>query len=162
MWLPDQVFKTVISSTPLISIDLVVRNNQNQVLLGKRLNAPAKGFWFVPGGRVQKDEILDDAFTRLIKEELGTEVVVKRSEANFLGVYEHFYEENVFDDTATTHYIVLGYEIQLHQNQVISLPKIQHEDYMWMTEQELLNNDLVHLYSKNYLILSRLEHKIHG
>ncbi|WP_151764719.1 GDP-mannose mannosyl hydrolase [Acinetobacter soli] len=151
MWLPDQVFKTVISSTPLISIDLVVRNEKNEVLLGKRLNAPAKGFWFVPGGRVQKDEILDDAFTRLIKEELGTEVAIKRSEANFLGVYEHFYEENVFDDTATTHYIVLGYEIQLHQNQVASLPKIQHEDYMWMTSMQILNELMVHKYSKEYL-----------
>lgn len=152
MWLPDQVFKTVISSTPLISIDLVVRNNQNQVLLGKRLNAPAKGFWFVPGGRVQKDETLDDAFTRLIKEELGTEVVVKRSEANFLGVYEHFYEENVFDDTATTHYIVLGYEIQLHQNQVISLPKIQHGEYVWISKNQIKIGDDIHHYTKNYFI----------
>jgi len=150
MWLPDQVFKTVITSTPLISIDLVVRNKQDQVLLGKRLNAPAKGFWFVPGGRVQKDETLDNAFVRLIKEELGTDIPVKRSEANLLGVYEHFYEENVFDSTATTHYVVLGYEIQLSEDQVINLPKIQHDDYIWVVEQELIINDLVHVYSKNY------------
>lgn len=150
MWLPDQIFKTVISNTPLISIDLVVRNNQNQVLLGKRLNAPAKDYWFVPGGRIQKDETLDDAFTRLIKEELGTEVVVKRSEANFLGVYEHFYKENVFDYNTTTHYVVLGYEIYINDLKNDNLPYIQNIEYKWFNERQLLTSDLVHNFSKNY------------
>lgn len=150
MWLPDQVFKTVISSTPLISIDLVVRNEKNEVLLGKRLNAPAKDYWFVPGGRIQKDETLDDAFTRLIKEELGTEVVVKRSEANFLGVYEHFYKENVFDYNTTTHYVVLGYEIYINDLKNDTLPYIQNSEYMWFNERQLLTSDLVHNFSKNY------------
>lgn len=150
MWLPDQVFKTVISSTPLISIDLVVRNNQNQVLLGKRLNAPAKGFWFVPGGRVQKDETLDDAFTRLIKEELGTEVVVKRSEANFLGVYEHFYEENVFDHTVTTHYIVLSYEITIYSNKLNKIPFNQHSQYVWWNELDIKSSKNTHIYVQKY------------
>ncbi len=116
MWLPDQVFKTVIQSTPLISIDLVVRNEKNEVLLGKRLNAPAKDYWFVPGGRIQKDESLDDAFKRLINEELGLNLNIKRLETNFLGVYEHFYDDNVFDELTSTHYIVLGYEIRWNTN----------------------------------------------
>lgn len=154
MWLPDQVFKTVISSTPLISIDLVVRNNQNQVLLGKRLNAPAKGFWFVPGGRVQKDETLDDAFTRLIKEELGTEVGIKRSEANFLGVYEHFYEENVFDHNATTHYVVLGYEIIIDLSKLSKIPLKQHNQYTWWSELDIQSIEIIHEYVKNYFSLS--------
>lgn len=66
MWLSDETFKSVIQHTPLISIDLIVRNEQGEVLLGKRVNAPAKGYWFVPGGRVRKNETLDDAFVRLV------------------------------------------------------------------------------------------------
>ena len=54
--LPLSTFKTVIASTPLISIDLVIKNNTGRILLGKRTNRPAQGFWFVPGGRVLKDE----------------------------------------------------------------------------------------------------------
>ncbi len=53
--LPLATFKTVINSTPLISVDLVIKNNEGQILLGKRTNRPAKGFWFVPGGWVLKD-----------------------------------------------------------------------------------------------------------
>jgi colanic acid biosynthesis protein WcaH len=151
MWLPDQVFKTVIQSTPLISIDLVVRNEKNEVLLGKRLNAPAKDYWFVPGGRIQKDETLDDAFTRLIKEELGTEVVVKRSEANFFGVYEHFYEENVFDHTATTHYIVLSYEITTYSNELDKISFNQHIKYVWWNELDNKSSKNTHIYiQKNF------------
>ncbi|WP_151829897.1 GDP-mannose mannosyl hydrolase, partial [Acinetobacter ursingii] len=110
MWLPDQLFKTMITNTPLIAIDLVVRNTQNEVLLGKRLNAPAKGFWFVPGGRIQKNETLDCAFIRLLKDELGIQNVVPRSDAKLLGLHEHFYDDNLFDETFGTHYIVLAYE----------------------------------------------------
>ena len=59
MFLDKNTFSTVIASTPLVPIDLVVKNHQSQVLLGQRLNRPAQGFWFVPGGRILKNEFLD-------------------------------------------------------------------------------------------------------
>ena len=65
MWLNTRVFRTVVASTPLVSIDLVVRNPQGEVLLGRRLNRPAQGFWFIPGGRIRKNESLNAAFRRL-------------------------------------------------------------------------------------------------
>ncbi|WP_156484218.1 NUDIX domain-containing protein, partial [Kluyvera intermedia] len=71
MFLSQQAFATVVESTPLISIDLIVENEQGEILLGKRTNRPAQGYWFVPGGRVQKDESLADAFARLTEAELG-------------------------------------------------------------------------------------------
>ncbi|MFW1691357.1 GDP-mannose mannosyl hydrolase [Acinetobacter ursingii] len=150
MWLPDQLFKTVITSTPLIAIDLLVRNTQNEVLLGKRLNAPAKGFWFVPGGRIQKNETLDQAFIRLLKDELDIQNVVPRSDAKFLGLYEHFYDDNLFDETFGTHYIVLAYEIKLNRIQLENLPKFQHGDYIWISEDKLLIENEVHRYTQNY------------
>lgn len=71
MWLTDETFRTVLASTPLVSIDLVVENSAGEILLGQRLNRPAQGFWFVPGGRIQKSESLDAAFRRLTRGELG-------------------------------------------------------------------------------------------
>jgi colanic acid biosynthesis protein WcaH len=64
-------FKTIVKSTPLVSIDLIVRDSEGNGLLGKRTNRPAQGFCFVPDGRVLKDESFDYAFKRLIQEELG-------------------------------------------------------------------------------------------
>ena len=70
-WLDDDTFKTIVDTTPLVSIDLLVRNVDGQILVGKRVNRPAQGFWFVPGGRILKNERLSDAFARLTEAELG-------------------------------------------------------------------------------------------
>ncbi|QCO20702.1 GDP-mannose mannosyl hydrolase [Acinetobacter cumulans] len=149
MWLPDETFKSVIQHTPLISIDLIVRNEQGEVLLGKRVNAPAKGYWFVPGGRVRKNETLDDAFVRLVREELGIESGLTRADAKFLGVFEHFYDDCVFGDDVSTHYVVLGYEIFFSRNSFeIQLNK-QHSSYIWQSNNENINNN--HSYSFAYL-----------
>ena len=80
-WLDKTQFQQIVAAMPLISIDLIVRNELGQVLLGRRLNRPAQGFWFVPGGRVRKDERLNDAFWRLTEEELG--IAVSRDIARF-------------------------------------------------------------------------------
>ena len=69
--LPAEVFGEVIRNTPLVAIDLVVRDQSGRALLGKRLNRPAQGYWFAPGGRIRKNETLDAAFLRLTAAELG-------------------------------------------------------------------------------------------
>ena len=87
-----ELFKTIVKHTPLISIDLVIRKDKGEALLGQRLNRPAKNYWFVPGGRIFKDESFEDAFKRITFEELGVQTSL--GEAIFLGVYEHFYYDN--------------------------------------------------------------------
>lgn len=150
MWLPDETFKSVIQHTPLISIDLIVRNEQGEVLLGKRVNAPAKGYWFVPGGRLRKNETLDDAFVRLVREELGIESGITRADAKFLGVFEHFYDDCVYGDEVSTHYIVLGYEIKI--NSLKNLSFTQHFEYKLLNEDLLLIDEFVNKYTKKYFI----------
>lgn len=149
MWLPDETFKSVIQHTPLISLDLIVRNEQGEVLLGKRVNAPAKGYWFVPGGRVRKNETLDDAFVRLVKEELGIESGITRADAKFLGVFEHFYDDCVFGDDVSTHYVVLAYEFNN-----VKLEKIledQHSELIFINLDNGLINEKTHYFTKQYL-----------
>ena len=140
-------FKSVVSSTPLVSIDLVVRNCREQVLLGLRNNRPAQGYWFVPGGRIRKDESINLAFKRLTAEELNVECSL--NQASFLGPYEHFYQDNFSGTDFTTHYVVLAYELSLDFD-LDNLPASQHRDYRWFSETELLANDRVHQNSTAY------------
>lgn len=147
-FLSEQTFQTIIGATPLISIDLIVKNPQGEVLLGYRTNRPAQGYWFVPGGRVQKNEKLDNAFLRLTEAELG--VAIARSAATFMGVYEHLYADSAFDERVSTHYIVLGYALQLDLH-LADLPKEQHNQYCWMAPQALLARDDVHVHTKWYV-----------
>ena len=141
MLLEKELFKTIVASTPLVSIDLIIRNENSEVLLGKRNNAPAQGFWFVPGGRIFKDESFEDAFLRLTELELGFPTNLNQS--HFLGTYQHFYKDNFNDSSFSTQYIVLAYEINLINKH--DLPRIQHCEYRWLNEADILNNKEVHL-----------------
>ena len=147
--LPAAVFKAVVQATPLISIDLIVRNQHGQVLLGQRVNRPAQGFWFVPGGRIYKDETMAAAFTRLTHEELGLQATL--AEARFLGPFEHFYADNVFDSDFSTHYVVLGYALSVGELDLQALPASQHQRYRWFTTTEILHNPEVHVHTQWYL-----------
>lgn len=142
-------FRVVVDSTPLISIDLVVKSPDGRVLLGKRLNKPAKDFWFVPGGRVLKNERLADAFSRLTDAELGVEIAIQ--DARYIGLYEHFYDDSALSDTVSTHYVVNAFVITLSEP-VMALPVEQHSDYRWLSEDELLSADDVHNHSKWYFL----------
>ena len=145
MFLSKEVFSIVVENTPLVSIDLLVENENKQILLGKRVNEPACNFWFVPGGRIFKNENLDVAFTRTVYEELGLEM--QRSDTVFDQVYEHFYENNIFNDAFSTHYIVLAHKIKLD---ILPILNTQHSQYRWFKVEELLDNESVHNYTKDY------------
>nr|WP_281496481.1 GDP-mannose mannosyl hydrolase [Ferrimonas balearica] len=139
-------FKMVVSSTPLISIDLIIKDSAGRVLLGKRSNRPAQGDWFVPGGRVLKDELLEAAYHRLLYNELGVSSAVK---AKFIGVYQHFYSDNFSGSDFSTHYVVLAYQLSL-DGECLNLPIEQHSEYRWFKKEELLNCEQVHCHTKWY------------
>ena len=150
MFLDIPTFTTVIASTPLVSIDLVVINHLGQALLGKRLNKPAQGDWFVPGGRIVKNESLANAFKRLTFDELGTEFTI--DEASLLGPYDHFYQDCVFGDDVSTHYVAIAYVLNL-KHELTDLPlHVQHAQYQWFDIDTLLNAKHVHAHSKQYFI----------
>lgn len=142
--IPVEQFKTVVEHTPLISIDLIVVY-QDKVLLGKRVNKPAFGFYFTTGGIVRKNESFKDAQKRIAKDELGIEL---DKELKFLGVYEHFYDDSIFNGIST-HYVNHGYSLELDK-ELDNIPKKQHSSYKWFTIEELLQSDEVHKYVKDY------------
>src|SRR5215467_3092626 len=110
--LPPAEFKMAVRNMPLLAIDLIVRSPEGLVLLGLRRNPPARDFWFVPGGRVFKNESSDQALRRISKEELGIELQTR--DVKFRGIYDHIYEDNVFEDPDfNTHYVVLAGECTL-------------------------------------------------
>ena len=69
--LTSKKFDVIFESTPLVSIALVVRAPEKKILLVKRVNRPAQGYWFVPGGRILKDESVKLTFKKLLDVELA-------------------------------------------------------------------------------------------
>lgn len=146
--LPKEAYTEVVRNTPLVSIDLLIEDINGKILLGYRLNRPAKNSWFVPGGVIRKNENFIEAYQRISKDELGIEIDF--SESSYVGLYEHIYDDNFADDASfNTHYIVNAFHIKINLAN-IELPKAQHSDYWWATKEELLAHDAVHTNTKNY------------
>ena len=115
-----------------------------KVLLGKRINKPAQGWFFSIGGRINKNETIDSAMARIALDELNIDLT---STPEFVGVFEHFYDDSMFEDVST-HYVNLAYEYEVEEIQ--DLPTEQHSEYRWFTIDELLESEQVHKYTKDY------------
>jgi colanic acid biosynthesis protein WcaH len=147
--LTNKEFLQIVKNTPLIAIDLVIENPQSEVLLGWRKNSPAKGFWFVPGGRIYKNEKFPDAFKRIVKTEIGLDLSL--DDSVFLGVFEHIYPDENFSGNSAfgTHYIVIAYRIKLNST-IKNLPSGQHTEYWWATPGDILKGPNIHENTRNY------------
>lgn len=154
MFLSAEDFSTVVRSTPLISIDLIVENQAGEFLLGQRTQRPAQNFWFVPGGRAQKDETLERAFARLTEAELGQRFTL--SDGEFYGVWQHFYDDNFAGTDFSTHYIVLGFRLRVDAS-ALQLPDAQHSAYRWLTPDDLLELEDVHENSRAYFLTDKAD-----
>ena len=149
--LSDSEFHTALAASPLVSIDLYVVSgtpDQPKVLLGERLNRPAKGAWFVPGGRIRKGERQDAAMHRIVVDELGIDPVLVR-EKEFIGVFDHLYDDCVFGPETSTHYVNLAYRVRADEGVVEAINAAvktgdQHSDWAWFGVDEALESAVVH------------------
>jgi colanic acid biosynthesis protein WcaH len=146
MHLNKEDFLRVIEATPFVSIDLVVRNEMGQVLLGYRQNRPAQNYWFVPGGRILKNERTQDALQRIARAELNIEA----PPGKLLGVFDHFYENNFYGVPGiSTHYVVCAYQFHVKGNTQF-VRDAQHAEIKWWDMDSLLASKEVHPNSKLY------------
>ena len=141
-------FLEIVNKTPLVAIDLIIRNSNDEVLIGLRKNEPARNTWYVPGGIIRKNEKLAEAFEQICLDEIYISLSIDN--AKLLGIFEHFYDLNfALEPGISTHYIVLAYEITISEID-IELPKDQHSHYKWLKTHDLINEKDVHLNVKAY------------
>jgi colanic acid biosynthesis protein WcaH len=152
--LPIAEFSAACAALPLVSIDLVLTNTRSQLLLGLRNNAPARGCWFTPGGRIRKNEALADARRRVAHDELGLPAsVIER--AIPMGAWDHFYPDSAFDPQVSTHYVNLPLWLALTQGEEkhLRLPQgagEQHARWQWLALAQAGSDAAVHAYVRVY------------
>ena len=154
--LPDAQFRSAIEALPLVSIDWVLSNPSGEVLVGQRLNAPARGAWFTPGGRVRKGEALRNAKLRIAMSELGVsrsvaEAWADRAEA--MGAWDHFYPDSALDVSLPTHYVNLPFWLDLTDNDLTALRLPvgeQHRGWAWVSVSRKVPGFELHPYVQPY------------
>lgn len=75
--LPEELFLFVSRITPLINVDLLIRNEQNHTLLTWRDDGYYPPGWHVPGGVIRYKETIAKRVKAVAKHELGAKVEFK-------------------------------------------------------------------------------------
>lgn len=70
MWINDNLYQSILANIPIVCVDVAIIKS-NQVLLVRRNREPAKGEWWLPGGRLYKNESLSACAVRKAQEETG-------------------------------------------------------------------------------------------
>lgn len=72
--LPGDIFLLISRITPLINVDLLIKNEVNQTLLTWRDDGYGPPGWHVPGGIIRYKETILERLKEVAKNELGAEV----------------------------------------------------------------------------------------
>jgi colanic acid biosynthesis protein WcaH len=134
-FLPADVYGKMVQDCVVCCVDcLIVRFNpltkRKECLLVERGSEPAKGIWWIPGGRLFKGETFFDGAVRKAREETGLDDV---EPVQVLGFYNTFFPDSAWDtDTAkgtqTVQPIIL---VKLQKGAEIKLDATS-ERYRWI------------------------------
>lgn len=148
-------FLSVVDAAPLVAMDLVVLREGREgteLLLGQRNNRPAQGWWFVPGGRIRKNETLQAALARVAHHELGLDLATLPKLPVHLGAFEHFYDDCFAGDVGvSTHYVVMGNLLQLPAGTELAATDAQHSGVRWWPLEQAAQAADVHPFTKDYV-----------
>ena len=147
--LTESVWRSCVNSVPIFAIDMIIFSRKLGILMGRRINNPAKGKLFVPGGRVYKDERIIDAFNRILLSETG--LTCSFHETTSMGLYEHFYDVTYWSNKeCSTHYIIEARLIEVDSHKIKVNLNEQHSNFAWISLENVKSNT-IHSYSKIYL-----------
>ena len=127
---------------PIACVDIVIKKGEKFLLL-KRKNKPAQGQWWFIGGRVEKNELLEKAALRKIKEETGLDVVLKK----IIGVDQTIFKDGPFGNGVHTINVVFLGEVKGKNKVKLDSQSV---DYKWFHQI----NARWHPYVKKFLKLA--------
>lgn len=108
---------------PIVGASVLVQNNQDDVLLVKRLNEPGKDLWAFPGGKVDAGETVEEAAVREVKEETNIDTKL----VGLLGSYDIIGEDY--------HFITVCYIGEYEGSEIV--PGDDVDDSKWVSIDEL-------------------------
>lgn len=113
-----------------VGVGGVLFNNKHEILLLLRNTHPEKGYWSIPGGRVEFGESIEDAIIREVKEETGLYCNIK----SLLGVTNHIVDN--------MHWISPCFmlEEKVNISELYNLEPHKHLDIRWFGLSKLPDN----------------------
>ena len=110
-----------------VGVGAFIINDRNELLLQKRAVPAEKGYWCIPGGRLEMFETLEHAVVREAKEETDLDIKIIR----LMGICDHIIKNE------NAHWVATSYLCKIEKG----IPKIMEpekaSDMKWFNLNEL-------------------------
>ena len=128
MFIPQDIYRIILQNTVIICVDILIKEN-NRILLLKRNNEPALDQYWFPGGRIFKNETIQQAAIRKSNEEVNIECEFVK----IVSIEETFFEKTrkMIDDVHTINICCL---LKPKSIKELKLDKL-HSEYKWVTTE---------------------------
>lgn len=131
---PLEIFQKTVQYFPTVSINLLIQNEAGEFLYVMRKHDPAKGVYWVPGGRTLAGETLKQTAERILKEEVGISMEVEHISPEYA---EEIFSTEEFENighyteqTQYVHYLTTACYVQIPNGTEITLDETSAE-YLW-------------------------------
>lgn len=136
MLIPDSEYSLILKKMPVLCVDVLIIH-AGKCLLIKRENDPAKGQYWLPGGRVHKLESIENAAIRKAKEETNLN-------CQYIGIVS--VEETIFKKEGQmitdVHTVNICCELHVPDTILLETDKY-HSDFKWVDKQSSAYHDAI-------------------
>jgi len=123
------LYKLMLGSFPIPCVDIVVECKEKFLFL-KRTEKPAQGEYWFPGGRLYKNETLEDCIKRKLNEEVG---IGSYKLIDQIGAFETIFDDGPFE--SQSHTINVTYHVIVDSEEIKKNDKF-FDDYKWIYKDD--------------------------
>ena len=104
-----------------------ILNEEGKVLLQQRNKEPERGYWSIPGGKLEWMETFEDAVKREVKEECDVDIQVEK----LLGICDHIVKNE------NQHWVSPSFLCKITNGEPKIMEPTKHTDMKWFNLNEL-------------------------
>ncbi|PWN68906.1 hypothetical protein C1631_012575 [Chryseobacterium phosphatilyticum] len=150
--IPTDIYRTILDNVPLICVDLVIVKD-NKAFLTKRKNKPGKGVYWMQGGRMLKNEGIEECGIRKAALELNIpEDRIKITQ--YLGTFST--EFNDSEQGASSHTVNITFQAEVDDAVSLSFDH-DHSDGKWFDINGSIPSELQDQYTHHPYIIKILQ-----
>lgn len=125
MYIPAEEYSRIQAVLPILCVDCLIIHEKKCLLL-RRSREPAKEQYWFPGGRVSKGELIRDAATRKVREEVNLDCEYER----VISIEETIFAQhgNMLSDI---HTVNICCQLSAHNLNNLSIDE-SHDGYIWV------------------------------
>lgn len=134
--LPDEVFYYISRTTPLVNVDLLIKDENGRTLLAWRNDQYCGKGWHVPGGIVRFKETLETRVQKVAETEIGIDI-------NFDTIPMAVNQCILHDRDVRSHFVSILYRCFLPSTFIPENKGLAHEDTGYLKWHEFCPDNLL-------------------